>query len=705
MKKRVLLFFLILSTALLSLDYFEIYKSLNSDTYHEWKYDFTKKERARRIFRLLLVDPIKQVVNTLPSSTLENQDTLEFYITKENFNEFVSVQKQMKYISYLKSGVRHKHEIPAYFINTLKDTSKVKVRTVGMMTDHYSPKEAFGFNTDIGSFKVKFGKHSNPYGRKSRKSLLLRNTRKDGLDNLANALLAQLVDSANIIVESLPVAIIINGKVYSDSHLLEDGFDKYLVEKNRKREGSLFKMGWDGPIRASQDILSNKDQVFLDLDYAADDTNFVNAVAHYFNLGDFDRIPFDFELLDAVMIICLDLFGGHPLVDNNLHWYHNPVTNRIEPTLRECLDSTTANFFDSNGNDQFYQYWLNKNLNKLEEIRGEYYSKIDCEKLFSKLSQSIDLRNFNEIAKKIKRLEANYRVRNIPQKNLSEMVLQGNCLLDSTLRLTKGQALVFEGGLNLKMGPGAKIILEGSSVTTRREEKPIVIEGGSILIVRGNVDLENVSFRRMTALIDTNDYHFLPSAFTTYESSVSLKSCGFESNILGDDYLNLFRSNFILEDCDFNDTRADAFDSDFSKGIVKNCLFSDIGNDALDASGSEISVLNCLFKDVQDKAVSAGEFSIISVTDSRITNSEIGLCSKDGSTLRFDKIDFERNTLDATAYRKKLEYPGHNLFYMGKDAVNLKFLYDSETKTNVAGTMDEMLLKKMYGVAYGKSSR
>ena len=88
----------------------------------------------------------------------------------------------------------------------------------------------------------------------------------------------------------------------------------------------------------------------------------------------------------------------------------------------------------------------------------------------------------------------------------------------------------------------------------------------------------------------------MTGAVTFYEADVSINNCKFLNNRGGDDYLNIIRSEFDINNTLFQDVIADAFDSDFSKGKISNSLFINCGNDAIDASGSFIDIKNVFMK-------------------------------------------------------------------------------------------------------------
>jgi len=147
-----------------------------------------------------------------------------------------------------------------------------------------------------------------------------------------------------------------------------------------------------------------------------------------------------------------------------------------------------------------------------------------------------------------------------------------------------------------------------------------------------------------------------PAAVALYEADVEMENCIFASNFNCDDALNVVRSDFYVENCRFENTFADGFDSDFCTGTVKNCTFKNNGNDAIDFSGSHITISDCNMNEVSDKAISGGEHSILTVTNCTIDNANIGVASKDLSELVLDKIIMNHTVYGLVAFVKKPEY-------------------------------------------------
>jgi hypothetical protein len=209
----------------------------------------------------------------------------------------------------------------------------------------------------------------------------------------------------------------------------------------------------------------------------------------------------------------------------------------------------------------------------------------------------------------------------------------------------------------------------------------------------------------------TDNRWSLPSAVTFYQSDVEIKNCNFSDNISGDDFLNIFRANFKIDNCSFSNILSDAIDIDFSKGSIENCVLTNCGNDAIDASGSTINIENLQAKNISDKVISAGEGSKLSCSNIEITDAELAFTSKDNSTLTIKKSKAISCKVLFTAFQKKITYGGAKIIAANITKQNITEAYLFEKKSSLI--IDGNIIKPnhdnvrdiLYGVKYGKSSK
>ena len=189
---------------------------------------------------------------------------------------------------------------------------------------------------------------------------------------------------------------------------------------------------------------------------------------------------------------------------------------------------------------------------------------------------------------------------------------------------------------------------------------PIVLfssdsSGGGILLDRakGVSYFENVYINNFGR--KNKNERSLTGVITANESTIELNNCYFSIN-RSEDALNIIRSNFKLESCTFLNNLNDAIDLDFSNGNIINSYFSKSGNDAIDCSGSEIYLKNIVIDYALDKAISAGEMTNINGVDVSISNSNIGLVSKDQSDVKLSQVMISQTDVAIAIFQKKNEF-------------------------------------------------
>ncbi|MCF7835514.1 MAG: CotH kinase family protein [Candidatus Marinimicrobia bacterium] len=141
-----------------------------------------------------------------------------------------------------------------------------------------------------------------------------------------------------------------------------------------------------------------------------------------------------------------------------------------------------------------------------------------------------------------------------------------------------------------------------------------------------------------------------------YESPSFISKVYFSGSSSYDDTLHITRSDFELVDSVFNDTFADALDVDYGSGTILRTLFGNSGNDAIDFSGSVVTVKDSQIKNTGDKGVSVGEDSYISVDNLTISDSNLGLVSKDLSVLDATNVTIENCEVGVAVFQKKPEF-------------------------------------------------
>ena len=701
MKKIVILLFFLFTT-LIYKNYFTTNLSLKSEKNHYWVFETSQNLSFLRFIKgevtaigRELRDSYKKSFNFLSKKNNFKKDTLVFYLEKKTYGDWLNFQNLNLKTSMYKSQIYHKKKFKALFLNSIKDTSKVQFRNVGMNMDHYQNFDGFT------SFKVKFGKTNNPFGKKAKKNILRLATRNNGVDHFSNIVFNTLGNG--ILIDYKPVVLNINGKYYNN-HIMEDAFDKYLIEKNSRREGSIFEVSFNGSFNEIKKL--NQKELFFDYNYKSNDTLFTDNIIKKINKGIIPIEQIDVELFDLFILICYDFFGAHPAKEINLHWYHNPVTNLIEPTIREVEMLDSENVLEL----PFIKEYLNQTNLDFDNLRKKYYNSKNINEIKKTLlnKNHIDLDFANNVLKKMK----DFSIDNFNSKLNSDFNIKKDTIIwDSKINiksnfiLNKNSVLILKDGANIKVNDSVKIKING--LVLCQNNKNINFEGTETSSIyfnsTYNTVLQNIHFKGFGNLNDNSTNHYLPSAITFYETNVTIRNCKFSKNIIGDDFINFFRCPSVLVDSSiFENVYADAIDSDFSNININNTSFYNIGNDAVDCSGSNLEISNSKFVNVQDKCVSAGESTKAIVSNSSFIDSAIALVSKDGSSLTSSNINFEGNNLDVTSFRKKLEYKLSEIYIFSSN--NKKNLIEIGVNTNIKSKKVDNVIDDMYGKKYGKAT-
>lgn len=614
-------------------------------------------------------------------------------------NNFVKLQKERAKMvtNFVKSGSLWKGKNNYFKVNFTEDSiiTKGEIKLFGMNPDHYR-------NSRGHSFRIKF---DGDYGYGNRKFNFMNPRSRDFItDPLLNIIYNKLSGGLKINYDLKKIKI---NKINYGLFLQEDFFDKYLIELNGKRESVIFENNVDS----------------LVFNHIGDNYEFKETSLSLQNLFSSNYSKFiemvDFEKLKLVLLLSLIINDTHPLSDGNMHWYYNPVTGLIEPTIREGFVYNIE------------EIDLNKILNASKLIRDTYNQKLandfsqsfydDLQEIKKIIINDSDYIKFKEkmigfndqisnrekiIIKNIERLESYFE----KQKNINEtkiINIKSDSIISGDIVIKANEKLVINEGVKITLS-NAFIKVYGEIEANGTKLNPITISGdnnsGTIFVNSSNkILLDHVSFQNLT---NNKSPYEQPASITFYEcDDIRISNSSFINNYNGDDFLNFFRSkNIKLQNLKFENILNDAIDSDFSELEIVNSEFKNIGNDAIDGSGSSIIIEKNIFSNVQDKAISAGENSNFEIINSYFDSNELALVSKDGSKVISTSNIFDNNKLDFASFVKKKFYgPSETIF---NNAKIKSFLI--EEKSIVEG-LDSIsysydVESKLYGNLYGRAS-
>lgn len=258
-----------------------------------------------------------------------------------------------------------------------------------------------------------------------------------------------------------------------------------------------------------------------------------------------------------------------------------------------------------------------------------------------------------------------------------DVVFSGkNIVIDEPLLIPPGYRVNISSGTQIDIIDSAMIISYSPVFINGTKKHPVVIKssdftanGFTILQAKGRSELKYVSFENLNTLKYKS--WTLTGALTFYESDVDLNHVTFYRNQC-EDALNIVRSDFKLTNSSFNYIYGDAFDSDFSIGLVEDVKFTNIGNDAIDFSGSKIFINRTSISGAEDKGVSGGEDSHLTVKNCFIEKANIGIASKDLSTVEVVDTKIVDCNYGLVLLQKKPEYGPAEISLQNVDITNAK---------------------------------
>ncbi len=606
---------------------------------------------------------------------------------------------------------------PVKIENNLGDRSKSEIKLFGMNPDHYRDLNSHSFRS-----KHKGGKS---FGKK-KENFLKPVTRTYGIDYLWNVLYSDI--SGGIKIDLKPIRILFNNLDYG-FYYVEPFFDKYLIELNNHRDSEIFEIYPDS-IRINHIPKEIEFSKFLNISDNRDE-ELISLI--------------DLEKVYDIISICLMSGNGHSIEDINLHWYYNPIINKIEPTLREVSSTSIKDILgiiESDFNENLLNkaieliiednYIVNKAFNNdrqtfLTEIKNSFKKlapyfendeilKKNELKTFLKFNSvnSKFYQYYDKIKANIDLIKPHIKDQVDEKTDTIKFYFNKNQIIKSDI-LIKNKKVFFEEGIQFSFSNNSMIYFESCEIFIGGENKKTFIRGenksesGSLFFNNCNVFINNTSFENLQSPI--NKEYNTSASITFYESNIEIFNSNFSKNLRGDDFINFFRcKNVTVNNSFFQSILSDAIDSDFSNIYIKNNTFSEVGNDAIDYSGSNSIVLNNIFKDIGDKCISIGESSSVEITYNKFYDSETSIVMKDGSTIKSNSNEFVNNKLDYVLFIKKPIY-GSPFIEEINESKNTRILIDNKVEIKNDNFKDLKVTTRknvesiLYGRKYGRSSK
>ncbi len=320
----------------------------------------------------------------------------------------------------------------------------------------------------------------------------------------------------------------------------------------------------------------------------------------------------------------------------------------------------------------------------------------------------------NPVAKTANYKDFDFIIENTANNTIT--IPAGKWTISKELVIPKHKRFQINAGANIDLINSARIISNSTLFCMGEEDNPITITSSDttsrgIMVVKAD-ERSSLSYTNFSLLSNpTENGWSLPGAVTFFESSVDISYCSFVDNKIGDDFLNIVRSDFDMDNALFKNINSDAFDCDFCTGTISNSVFINIGNDGIDISGTKIKIQQVSMDKVGDKGLSAGEDSEMEVNLVDISNAEIGITSKDQSTVTFSDVTLKNCRIGVTLFQKKSEFgpafvTGHEIKVENSE---IPYLIEQNCSLTLDGELipanKDNVKKILYGAEFGKSSK
>ena len=200
-----------------------------------------------------------------------------------------------------------------------------------------------------------------------------------------------------------------------------------------------------------------------------------------------------------------------------------------------------------------------------------------------------------------------------------------------------------------------------------------------------NSDNPQMNFSTINNVEISNLDHFdnssiqLTGSINFYNSKLLINDSKF-FNSISEDTLNLINTDFNINNIEIFNSKSDAIDFDFSVGNLNGGYIENVKGDGLDFSGSDVTINNVNLNKIGDKAISVGEKSLVKINNLNVSNSKIGIASKDSSSVLGENISIKNCVwYDFASYKKKSFFEGGYMSLKKVDGCNKPMVQNKST--------------------------
>jgi hypothetical protein len=255
-------------------------------------------------------------------------------------------------------------------------------------------------------------------------------------------------------------------------------------------------------------------------------------------------------------------------------------------------------------------------------------------------------------------------------KSEREVVLgPGDVDVPQTRVFDQRERVTIEAGTNLRMGPRASLVFLGNVKFKGTTDAPIVVAGATNepwggIAIQGEFTagsrLRHVIVKAGTEpSFGSVAYPAMVNIHST--SDIDLENCQFGAHsAITDAFHAAYVQNLRMADIEVRQVGGDAVDLEFTRAKLKRLRVIHAGDDALDLMGSEIDLSDSVLIGLKGNGISAGEESNVTVHNSIISDSKVGVQAKNASRITLNGTVLLNTDIGVRTYQKTVRYQGES---------------------------------------------
>ncbi len=182
-----------------------------------------------------------------------------------------------------------------------------------------------------------------------------------------------------------------------------------------------------------------------------------------------------------------------------------------------------------------------------------------------------------------------------------------------------------------------------------------------VLFIGGNLNGWSIEFigtnENFLDMAQRFDKNLLTGCLTFIDINITNSNINVKDTLC-EDGVNFIRSSGYLASISVLNSFSDAIDADYSTLSFNNIYVENAVNDCLDFSSGVYKIKNALLIKCSDKGISGGEKTKLLINKVSISESNIGIASKDSSIIEVKEMEAQAVNTCFSAYRKKQEFWG-----------------------------------------------